>query len=314
MKYLVTGCAGFIGSHIVERLLEGGHEVTGIDTFSSYYAESVKRGNISQAQRSRNFQLIEQDINQLSNLKELVTDVDFIIHEAAQPGVRSSWGPTFSEYVEKNIMATQRLLEACRDAAVKKVVLASSSSVYGSAATKPLTENDPTNPESPYGVTKLAMEKLALAYHMNFATPVVLLRYFTVYGPRQRPDMAMHKFIKSILTSKKITVYGDGTQKRDFTYVADACTATIKAAEKAGPGSILNIGGGMSVMLKDVIKIIEEVAGASFQIEYDSVQKGDVRNTISDISKAKNMIDYNPSFNLRKGIEQQYLWMKNTMG
>lgn len=310
MKYLVTGCAGFIGSNIIDDLIADGHDVIGIDSFSPYYDQAVKRENIVDAKHSSSFQLIEGDINRL-DLGNIVSKVDYIIHEAGQPGIRSSWGPSFRDYVENNVMATQQLLEACKQSTVKKVVIASSSSVYGTATTKPLTESDPTKPESPYGVTKLAVEKLSLAYHLNFVIPVVLLRYFTVYGPRQRPDMAMRKFIDAIVSSKKIAVYGDGSQQRDFTYVDDACAGTINAAEKAEAGSILNIGSGRTVSLMDVIRTIEAVAGTSFDIAFEPHQKGDVKNTMADITKARNMIGYNPASDLRKGIEKEYLWVKN---
>jgi len=238
MKALVTGCAGFIGSHLTERLLREGYEVIGIDCFTDYYAREIKERNTENALNQKNFKLIEEDILEMDKFPE----VDYVFHEAAQAGVRASWGKSFKIYTRNNIETTQKLLEFYKDLNIKKFVYASSSSVYGDAEL-PMKEDSLLKPVSPYGVTKLAAENLCYLYWKNYNVPTVSVRYFTVYGPRQRPDMAIHKFVKAIFNGDEITVFGDGTQTRDFTYVDDAVEATILAAESNSIGEVYNIGG-----------------------------------------------------------------------
>ena len=217
MKALVTGCVGFIGSHLVDKLLEHGYEVIGIDCFTDYYAREIKEANVSNALKNKNSKFIEEDILNMDKFPE----VDYVFHLAAQAGVRASWGKSFEIYTRNNIEATQKLLEFYKDREIKKFVYASSSSVYGDAEL-PMREDSLLKPVSPYGVTKLAGENLCYLYWKNYNVPTVSVRYFTVYGPRQRPDMAMHKFVKAFLNNEEITVFGDGPQTRDFTFVEDA--------------------------------------------------------------------------------------------
>src|SRR5262245_64919423 len=220
---LVTGVAGFIGSHLAERLLRDGVRVTGVDCFTDYYDPAIKRRNLERARSHPEFALVELDLGE-ADLAAL-PDVQVVYHQAAQPGVRASWGADFAIYTHHNVLATQRLLERYRGSSLERFVYASSSSVYGDAERYPTDEGLLPRPLSPYGVTKLAGEHLALLYARNFGMPVVALRYFTVYGPRQRPDMAFHRFCRALLTGQAITVYGDGRQSRDFTFVADAVEA-----------------------------------------------------------------------------------------
>lgn len=239
MKCLVTGCAGFIGSHLTDSLLAKGFEVIGIDCFTDYYARSIKERNIQNALENRNFSFIEKDILEI----DAIPDVDYVFHQAAQAGVRASWGREFEIYCRLNIESTQYLLESCKRKKIKKFVYASSSSVYGDVAL-PMKENMMLRPMSPYGVTKLAAENLCYLYWKNYHVPIIALRYFTVYGPRQRPDMGIHKFVRAIMNGDPITIYGDGTQTRDFTYVADIVDANITAAISSIEGEAINIGGG----------------------------------------------------------------------
>ncbi len=309
-KILVTGCAGFIGSHLSEKLCEEGASVVGIDRFSDYYSREFKERNLANLQQKDNFHLIEADLLDL-DLEEIVTDMDYIFHEAAQAGVRASWGSQFEIYIKDNILATQRLLEACNGASrLKKFIFASSSSVYGDTDDLPMREESQLKPVSPYGATKLAAEKLCYLYFKNFGVPTVSLRYFTVYGPRQRPDMAFHNFIKAILSDETIEIYGDGKQTRDFTYVSDAVEATINAIN-ASSGEVFNIGGGSRITLIEAIKLLEEVVGRKANLVFASAQKGDVRHTFADTSKARKSLNFNPSFDLKSGLTEEVNWLKN---
>jgi|Deesub1362B_J571_1020462.scaffolds.fasta_scaffold01834_3 UDP-glucose 4-epimerase len=310
MKSIVTGCAGFIGSHLAERLLKEGHEVVGIDNFSDYYPKEIKEKNIENLLEAEGFQLIEEDINNL-NLKEIVEGADYVFHQAAQAGVRASWGENFKIYTDSNILATQALLEAVKDANIKKFVYASSSSVYGDVDSLPMRETDNPRPVSPYGVSKLAGEHLCYLYWKNFGVPTVSLRYFTVYGERQRPDMAFHRFIKAILTQDEIVVYGDGRQTRDFTYVRDIVEANILAVKYAKSGEVFNIGGGNRISINEVIRILEELTGLKAKVKYIEKQKGDVRDTYADISKAKKELGYNPRVDIKEGLKREIEWIKS---
>jgi len=308
-KILITGCAGFIGSNLVESLLRMNYKVTGMDCFTDYYSSEIKKKNMTNFVNNKNFVFIKNDIN-VADLKNIVQGIDYIFHLAAQPGVRASWGQNFEIYVKNNIMATQKILEACKDADIKKFIFASSSSVYGNANKLPINEDFPKNPISPYGVTKLAAENLCNLYYENYNIPTVSLRYFTVYGPRQRPDMAFHKFINSVLNDTPITVYGNGKQTRDFTYISDVIDANILAMKSGKIGEIYNIGGGSRISVNDAIKIIEQITKKKARIEYKQSQKGDVKDTYADINKAKDQLNYKPNVNIENGLKLQVVSLK----
>lgn len=308
---IVTGAAGFIGSHLVETLLSQGKQVVGIDCFNDYYDPQLKWKNISGFKNHPAFTLIEGDI-QLLNWSVLLKDVEVVYHQAAQAGVRASWGNSFRTYTECNINATQVLLEAAKDAKnLQRLVFASSSSVYGDAETLPTNESICPQPVSPYGITKLAAERLCLLYHQNFGVPVVGLRYFTVYGPRQRPDMAFHKFFQAIMQEQSISIYGDGQQTRDFTYISDAIAANLAAATvSAAVGEVFNIGGGSRVVLTQIIDSIEEIIARPISRQYIENAKGDARHTAADVSKAQSILGYQPQVSLVEGLTQEWLWIQ----
>ena len=306
MKTLVTGCAGFIGSHLVDKLLDLGYEVTGIDCFTDYYSRAIKKANLSNALQNNNFKLIEEDILNMHKFPA----VDYVFHLAAQAGVRASWGKSFEIYTRNNIEATQKLLEFYKDFAIKKFVYASSSSVYGDAEL-PMKEDSLLKPVSPYGVTKLAGENLCYLYWKNYGVPTVSLRYFTVYGPGQRPDMAIHKFVKAILNNEEITVYGDGTQTRDFTFVDDAVDANLLAAENNIKGEVFNVGGGSRISVNSLIAEIEKIVGKKAKVKYVEKQKGDVRDTWADVSKVKEMLNWKSKTGINEGLEKFTRWFKS---
>ena len=310
-KNIVTGAAGFIGSHLAETLLKKGEEVIGIDEFNDYYDPFFKNKNVSFLKSYDNFKLIEADI-QFLDWNSLLQDVDVVYHQAAQAGVRASWGQGFRFYTERNISATQALLEAAKDAKnLKRLVYASTSSVYGDAETLPTSELVCPKPVSPYGITKLAAERLCGLYHKNFGVPFVALRYFTVYGPRQRPDMAFHKFYKAVIEDEAIPVYGDGLQTRDFTFVSDAVAANLAAATvEDAVGEIFNIGGGSRVVLKEVLETMEEIVGKPIKRNHIEKAMGDARHTAADVSKAKKILGYQPSISLREGLTREWEWVK----
>ena len=309
---IVTGVGGFIGSHLAETLLNQGDKVIGIDEFNDYYNPTLKRQNISQFQEHPGFQLIENDIQSL-NWSELLVDVDIVYHQAAQAGVRASWGGGFRDYTERNINATQIILEAAINAPnLKRLVYASTSSVYGNAETFPTPETVCPQPVSPYGITKLAAERLGKLYHQNFGVPCVYLRYFTVYGPRQRPDMAFHKFFKWILQDQPISIYGDGQQTRDFTFISDAVAANLLAAiVPLAVGEVFNIGGGSRVVLAEVINIMEGIVGRPIKKNFVEKARGDARHTSADVSKAETILGYQPQVSLTEGLRQEWEWMKS---
>lgn len=314
-KIIVTGAAGFIGSHIVEALLQQGEEVIGIDEFNDYYDPMLKRKNVAHLQMSPNFTLIEGDM-QFLDWQNLLKDVDVIYHQAAQAGVRASWGKGFRFYTERNISATQVLLEAAKDAKhLKRLVFASTSSVYGDAETLPTHEGICPQPVSPYGITKLAAERLCGLYHKNFGVPFVALRYFTVYGPKQRPDMAFHKFFKSILQDEAIPVYGDGQQTRDFTFVSDAVAANLAAATvPQAVGEIFNIGGGSRVVLTEVLDTMAEIIGKPIKRNHIEKAMGDARHTAADVTKARKILGYQPQVSLKDGLTREWQWIKSLYG
>ena len=303
-KVLVTGAAGFIGSHLVDALLEKGEHVTGIDCFTDYYSRKLKERNIADAKKHSNFKFIEGNLLTV-DLKKLVSEVDVVYHLAAQPGVRYSW-EQFDVYVDNNIRATQKLLEACKEKK-PQFVFASSSSVYGNAPL-PITENLGTVPVSPYGMTKMACERLLKIYADEFKIPTVVLRYFTVYGPRQRPDMAIYKFFNSLIEGNEIEVYGDGKQTRDMTYVADIVNATMLAGEFTTDYQSFNIASGARTSVNDIIKIIENLTGKKAKVSYKPAAKGDVKDTWADIGKARAYLNYDPETKLEEGLGKYLEW------
>src|SRR5438046_2058815 len=276
MHALVTGVAGFIGSTLAERLIALGADVTGIDCFTDYYPRAMKERNLAGLMPHPRFRFVESTI-QAADLPALLEDRTHVFHLAAQAGVRKSWGRDFSVYTVNNIEATQVLLEACVGKPIERLVYASTSSAYGDNVPVPMREDALAQPVSPYGVTKLAAEQLCNLYRLSFGVAAVSLRYFTVYGPRQRPDMAFHKFLRATLAGQPVTVYGDGEQTRDFTFVADAVTATVAAGRQGIPGRVYNIGGGSRVSVNQVLEMIGRVAGRQPTIVVDAEQKGDMR-------------------------------------
>jgi UDP-glucose 4-epimerase len=306
---LVTGAAGFIGSHLSEALLAAGHDVVGVDCFIDYYPRAMKERNLETACRSSRYRFLEQSLVDC-DVEGLLEGTDWVFHQAAQAGVRASWGADFRIYSDNNVFATQRLLEACRKHQPRKFVYASSSSVYGDTDDLPMRETGHTRPVSPYGVTKLAGEHLTWLYWKNYGIPTVSLRYFTVYGPRQRPDMAFHRFIRAVLGGEEITLYGDGTQSRDFTFVADIVAANVAAAERDVKGRVYNVGGGSRVTVNEIIATIGELAGAAPRVKRLEVQKGDVRHTAADTSAAQSDLGFRPRVGTREGLEREVAWLR----
>jgi nucleoside-diphosphate-sugar epimerase len=313
VKALVTGAAGFIGSHLSAALLDRGAEVTGIDCFTDYYPRAVKEANLNENRGRRGFHFIEGSLQE-ADLGGLLEGKTHVFHLAAQAGVRKSWGRDFRIYTDNNIDATQRLLEACAGRPLHRFVYASSSSVYGDNVAIPMREDALPQPVSPYGVTKLAAEQLCHLYHVNHGVPTTSMRYFTVYGPRQRPDMAFHRFIRAALERQPITLYGDGEQTRDFTFVSDAVAATIAAGDRGTPGRAYNIGGGSRVSVNQVLEIIGRVAGTALNVRREPAQKGDMRDTYADTSLARADLDFAPRVSLEDGLEAEYRWLSTRVG
>jgi len=305
---LVTGAAGFIGSHLVERLLDDGAQVTGVDCFTDYYDPALKRANLVGAISHPRFRLIELDLG-AADLATL-PDVAVVFHQAAQAGVRSSWGRDFAAYAHHNVLATQRLLERYRQSPLERFVYASSSSVYGDAERYPTDESMLPRPFSPYGVTKLAGEHLTLLYGRNFGLPVTALRYFTVYGPRQRPDMAFHKFCRAMLAGDPIPVYGDGKQSRDFTFIKDAIEANVRAWKRAAPQSVYNVGGGSQVDVLEAIAILERALETKAKIRYEPRPPGDPLRTRADAARLRADLGFTPSTGIVEGLEAEAHWAR----
>ena len=311
---LVTGAAGFIGSHLCEALVARGFDVTGVDCFTDYYDPALKRRNVAGLLAGPRFRLLELDLSN-ADLAPLPDAPRFVFHQAAQPGVRASWGAEFADYARHNVLATQRLLERYKgtkpkNAGIERVVVASSSSVYGDAERMPTGEGDLPRPFSPYGVTKLAAEHLALLYARNFGMPAVALRYFTVYGPRQRPDMGFNRFVAAMLSGRPIGVYGDGEQTRDFTFIADAVEANLAAAERGVPGRAYNVGGGSRVSVNRVLETLGKIAGKPPEVTHGAPQPGDPRDTGADIARAREDLGWSPKVLLEDGLARQYAWQK----
>jgi UDP-glucose 4-epimerase len=305
----VTGVAGFIGSHLAERLLAQGDQVIGVDCFTDYYPRWIKEKNMAKLQGKKGFEFIEANLQSME-LKPLLGRVNNVFHLAAQAGVRSSWGKDFAHYLENNIKVTQRLLEAMLDFPNLKLVFASTSSVYGDTDQYPTLESALKRPFSPYGVTKLACESLCYLYYKNFGTLVTMLRFFTVFGSRQRPDMAFHKFIRATLKGEPIGIYGDGTQTRDYTYIQDIITGAIAAMEKGKIGEAYNLGGGHQTGLMDAVNMIFDLCGKKAEIKYLSPQKGDVQETLADTSKARKELGYDPKGSVELGLKEEIEWVK----
>jgi UDP-glucose 4-epimerase len=308
MNALVTGVAGFIGSTLAARLLDQGARVTGVDCFTDYYPRAVKEANIAGLLARPSFRLVESTI-QGADLPPILTEATHVFHLAAQAGVRKSWGRDFQIYTVNNVEATQVLLEACVGSGIERFVYASSSSVYGDDTPLPMRETAVPVPLSPYGVTKLAAEHLCNLYFANHGVPCVALRYFTVYGPRQRPDMGFHRFLRAAVTGQPITVYGDGEQTRDFTFVADAVTATVAAGAQGVPGRVYNIGGGSRVSVNHVLDIIARLAGHRLDVRREARQKGDMRDTFADTSRARADLGFAPSVTIEEGLRAEYTWL-----
>jgi UDP-glucuronate 4-epimerase len=307
---VVTGAAGFIGSHLAEALLDQGYEVVGVDAFTDYYSPADKRANVAGLLERPGFHLLEADLAQV-DVEGQLRGATAVFHQAAQPGVRASWGLEFASYVHHNVLATQRLLEACARAGVPRAVLASSSSVYGDAPGYPTTEESRTRPVSPYGVTKLASEHLCLAYARPEVsqTSIAILRYFTVYGPRQRPDMAFRRFLEAAVAGRTIVVYGDGEQTRDFTHVDDAVRANLLAMTAPVQAEAINIGGGRRVTLNEALELIGEATGRRLDIQRRPAQPGDVRHTGADGTRAEALLGYRPQTDLAGGLAEQAAWV-----
>ncbi len=307
MKALVTGGAGFIGSHLSERLLDAGAEVIALDSFTDYYPRAIKESNVAALRGRPGYRLVEAAIAD-ADLPALLDGVTHVFHLAAQAGVRKSWGRDFRVYTELNVDATQILLEACVGRPIERVVYASSSSVYGDLVTMPMREDVRPQPVSPYGVTKLSAEQLCYLYFVNHGVPTVSLRYFTVYGPRQRPDMGFHRFFAALEAGRPLVQFGDGLQTRDFTFVADAAAATAAAAVRGVPGRVYNIGGGSRVTLREVFDLLGRITGRPVTVDVQPSQKGDMRDTYADTTLARADLGFRPSVTLEEGLTAMYRW------
>jgi UDP-glucose 4-epimerase len=309
VKTVVTGVAGFIGSHLADSLLAEGHEVVGVDAFVDFYPRPIKERNLARARDHGAFELVEGALQDL-DLRPVLEGAAQVFHLAAQAGVRTSWGRDFAQYSDHNVLATQRLLEASVEAGIPRFVYASSSSVYGDTPSLPLREDAPCRPLSPYGVTKLAAEHLGRLYERGHGLPVVSLRYFTVYGPRQRPDMAFHRFLAACRDRRAIALYGDGEQTRDFTFVDDAVSATRRAGESGRPGCVYNVGGGERVSINEVLRRIAEITGRVPEVMREAAQKGDMRDTFADTSAARRDLGFRSTVGLSDGLRKEWEWLR----
>ncbi len=313
MRSLVTGCAGFVGSHLTEALLADGDVVIGVDCFNDNYGRGQKLENLNHAMAWDDFEFVPIDLAR-GDLLDLVEGCDRVFHLAAEPGVRPSWGGRFEQYLRNNVLATQHLLEAVREAPEARFVYASSSSIYGQAEAFPTPEAIIPQPFSPYGVTKLGGEHLCELYHGNHGVNTAILRLFSVYGPRQRPDMAFHIFMRAALVGEAISVFGDGSQTRDFTYVADVVTALRLAADARDlAADPINVGGGSRVGLKDTLPLIEELSGRELQVEYKEWRHGDVSDTCADTTRARERLDFVPATALSDGLRAEFDWMRESL-
>jgi UDP-glucuronate 4-epimerase len=309
MRALVTGCAGFIGSHLTEALLEDGNSVLGVDCFNDNYARPGKLRNLERALDWDGFEFVPIDLSR-GELEDEVAACDVVLHLAAEPGVRASWGKRFDYYLRNNVLATQHLLEAAKAWPEKRFVFASSSSIYGQAEKLPTLESETPQPFSPYGTTKLAAEHLCQLYHRNYGVQAVILRYFSVFGPRQRPDMAFTIFCRAAIHDGTVAVFGDGRQTRDFTYIGDVVTATRAAVDApAAVGGMYNIGGGSRIRVAHALDLIQQFAGRRLEITHLPPQEGDVRDTGADTARAQADLGYRPQTDFEEGLRAQFDWV-----
>ena len=308
-RAVVTGAAGFIGSHLCERLLELGHDVVGIDAFTDYYDRARKEQNLEASRAHPGFTFHELDLVD-ADLRQPLQGANVVYHLAGQPGVRPSWGSQFDRYVRDNVLATQRLLEGLKDIPIDRMVFAGSSSVYGDAEMFPTKESALPRPVSPYGVTKLAAEHMTLLYAKNFGLPAVSVRYFTVYGSRQRPDMAFSRFMEALIDGDAIEVFGDGEQTREFTYVSDAVEGTIKAAKADVAGQVFNLGGGSRVTVNRVLATLEDISRLKVRRQTLPAAPGDPRHTGASINLARERLGWEPRVSLREGLTKQWDWFQ----
>jgi UDP-glucose 4-epimerase len=308
MKALVTGAAGFIGSRLSAALVDRGADVVGLDCFTDYYPRPIKEQNVAPLLSRRSFELVEAAL-QTADLPRLLDGVTPVFHLAAQAGVRKSWGREFTTYTSHNVDSTQRLLEAVKDQPLVRFINASSSSVYGDAVSIPMHEDAVPRPVSPYGVTKLAAEHLCGLYHLNYNVPAVSLRFFTVYGPGQRPDMAFHRFLRAAHLGEEITLYGDGEQTRDFTFVDYIVAALMSAGDRGTPGGVYNIGGGSRVTVNHVLELVERVTGRPVRVRREADQKGDMRDTFADTTRARTELGFAPLTSLEAGLAAESQWI-----
>jgi nucleoside-diphosphate-sugar epimerase len=307
MRILVTGAAGFIGSHLSEALLNEGHEVVGLDAFVETYPRAQKEANLAAAIEHPRFAFHEADLR-FADLEPLIDGIDAVVNEAAMAGLVKSWRD-IDAYATNNVSGLGRLLEASRNVGVQRFVQISTSSVYGTEAVG--DEDRPLRPVSPYGVTKLAAEHLVRCYAEAYGLPAVVLRYFSIYGPRQRPDMAYHIFIEALLNGQPIVVYGDGEQSRSNTYIADCVAGTMRALESAAIGETYNIGGGREITLNEALEILADEVGATPRIERREARTGDQRRTSADIGRAREGFGYEPSVDPKEGLRRQVAWHRS---
>ncbi|MBN2189857.1 MAG: GDP-mannose 4,6-dehydratase [Candidatus Aureabacteria bacterium] len=311
MKILVTGGAGFIGSSLIDKLLGEGNEVMCLDDFNDYYDPLIKRRNISAFAKEKKFRLVEADIRDFERIKNVIGpgQFDYVVHFAARAGVR----PSIKDpklYEEVNIGGTTNICEACRLSGCKNIIFASSSSVYGNSAEVPFSENSSgLSPESPYGSTKLCCEEILRAYHKNFGIKAACLRFFTVYGPRQRPEMAIHKFLRNIIEDKPVEIYGDGSSSRDYTFIDDIVSGILAVFKIDFNYKIINLGNSNPVNIRELIRIIEKVTGKKARVEFMPPQKGDVERTFADIGLASELLGYKPKVNIETGIKRFFDWL-----
>ena len=307
MRALVTGAAGFVGSHLCERLVARGDSVMGVDCFTPYYDRAAKQAN-AELVRIAGVELVELDLR-TGDVLQLLDGIDVVFHLAGQPGVRLSWSDGFAEYVEHNVLVTQRLLEAARDRRVGRFVFASSSSVYGNQLRYPTRETDVPAPHSPYGVTKLAAEQLCSLYGANWGVPTVSLRYFTVYGPRQRPDMAIHRLCEAVLGRATFPLYGDGSAVREFTFVDDIVSGNLAAANAdIEPGLVVNLAGGSEIRLRELIALVGDISGRVVPVEQHAPMPGDSLRNGGAIDRARDLLGWEPRVALRDGLAAQLAW------
>ena len=311
MKSVVTGVAGFIGSHLAERLLRAGHEVVGIDNFLDNYPRYFKDHNLTALLSETRFSFIESNLLR-SDLSALLRGATYVFHLAGQPGVRASWGKEFTRYTDNNIVATQLLLEAAKGLALSKFVYASTSSVYGDTDDLPMREDGFTRPVSPYGATKLAAEHLCHLYWKAFSVPTVSLRFFTVYGPRQRSDMFFHLFLRALSRGDEVPLFDDGEQTRDFTFCDDIVDGIIAAASYPGRGEIFNLGGGSEISLINAIHLAERITGRKAKLQRFDRQMGDVRRTRARLDQAHDKLGYVPKIDLEQGLTEEWNWIRTT--